>query len=210
MSKQDDKKMYEQQENKLLAQSDAFISLLTKRGILEDHNIDDDKIRAAQKEKRKSAYHNTQMLLKHYRKMVWVFNCYPEEILQELEKPFENFDNMVDRLDLEMSIGNKRLEQRMENAAKSRLLLDRLNEALTVLRKEPNRGERLYNLIYTAYLSPEKLKLEEILYRLDISQRHYYRLREQAISILSIRLLSAPNEDVDMWLDMLTLFENLE
>lgn len=210
MSKQDDKKMYEQQENKLLAQSDAFISLLTKRGILEDHNIDDDKIRAAQKEKRKSAYHNTQMLLKHYRKMVWVFNCYPEEILQELEKPFENFDNMVDRLDLEMSIGNKRLEQRMENAAKSRLLLDRLNEALTVLRKEPNRGERLYNLIYTAYLSPEKLKLEEILYRLDISQRHYYRLREQAISILSIRLWSAPNEDVDMWLDMLTLFENLE
>lgn len=210
MSKQDDKKMYEQQESKLLAQSDAFISLLTKRGILEDHNIDDDKIRAAQKEKRKSAYHNTQMLLKHYRKMVWVFNCYPEEILQELEKPFENFDNMVDRLDLEMSIGNKRLEQRMENAAKSRLLLDRLNEALTVLRKEPNRGERLYNLIYTAYLSPEKLKLEEILYRLDISQRHYYRLREQAISILSIRLWSAPNEDVDMWLDMLTLFENLE
>lgn len=210
MSKQDDKKMYEQQENKLLAQSDAFISLLTRRGILEDHNIDDDKIRAAQKEKRKSAYHNTQMLLKHYRKMVWVFNCYPEEILQELEKPFENFDNMVDRLDLEMSIGNKRLEQRMENAAKSRLLLDRLNEALTVLRKEPNRGERLYNLIYTAYLSPEKLKLEEILYRLDISQRHYYRLREQAISILSIRLWSAPNEDVDMWLDMLTLFENLE
>ncbi|MCM1508732.1 MAG: hypothetical protein NC177_16615 [Ruminococcus flavefaciens] len=210
MSKQDDKKLYEQQENKLLAQSDAFISLLTKRGILEDHNIDDDKIRAAQKEKRKSAYHNTQMLLKHYRKMVWVFNCYPEEILQELEKPFESFDSMVDRLDLEMSIGNKRLEQRMETAAKSRLLLDRLNEALTVLRKEPNRGERLYNLIYTAYLSPEKLKLEEILYRLDISQRHYYRLREQAISILSIRLWSAPNEDVDMWLDMLTLFENLE
>ncbi len=150
------------------------------------------------------------MLLKNYRKMVWVFNCYPEEILYELEQPFESFDRMVDRLDLEMSMGNKRLEHRMETAVKSRLLLDRLNEALTVLRKEPNRGERLYNLIYTAYLSPEKLKLEEILFRLDISQRHYYRLREQAISILSIRLWSAPNEDVDMWLDMLALFENLE
>mgnify|MGYP007056940776 CR=1 FL=1 len=210
MNKQDDKKLYEQQENKLLAQSDAFISLLTKRGILEDKEIDDEKIRAAQKEKRKNAYHNTQMLLKNYRKMVWVFNCYPEEILYELEQPFESFDRMVDRLDLEMSMGNKRLEHRMETAAKSRLLLDRLNEALTVLRKEPNRGERLYNLIYTAYLSPEKLKLEEILFRLDISQRHYYRLREQAISILSIRLWSAPNEDVDMWLDMLALFENLE
>lgn len=54
------------------------------------------------------------------------------------------------------------------------------------------------------------MKKKEILFRLDISQRHYYRLREQAISILSIRLWSAPNEDVDMWLDMLALFENLE
>ncbi len=51
MNKQNDKKLYEQQENKLLAQSDAFISLLTKRGILEDKEIDDEKIRAAQKEK---------------------------------------------------------------------------------------------------------------------------------------------------------------
>lgn len=210
MSKQDEKKLYEQQENRILAQSDAFISLLTKRGILGDQKIDDEKVRAAQKEKKRNAYHNTQMLLKNYRKMVWVFSCYPEEILQELETPFENFDRMVDRLDLEMAIGNKRMESRLEAAARSRLLLDRFNEAMAVLRKEPTRGEKLYQLIYTAYLAPEKLKLEEILFRLDLSQRHYYRLREQAISILSIRLWSAPSEDVDVWLELLTLFEHLE
>ena len=78
MSKQDEKKLYEQQENRILAQSDAFISLLTKRGILGDQKIDDEKVRAAQKEKKRTAYHNTQMLLKNYRKMVWVFSCYPE------------------------------------------------------------------------------------------------------------------------------------
>lgn len=210
MSKQDEKKLYEQQENRILAQSDAFISLLTKRGILGDQKIDDEKVRSAQKEKKRTAYHNTQMLLKNYRKMVWVFSCYPEEILQELEAPFENFDRMVDRLDLEMAIGNKRMESRLEAAARSRLLLDRFNEAMAVLRKEPTRGEKLYQLIYTAYLAPEKLKLEEILFRLDLSQRHYYRLREQAISILSIRLWSAPSEDVDVWLELLTLFEHLE
>ena len=210
MSKQDEKKLYEQQENRILAQSDAFISLLTKRGILGDQKIDDEKMSAAQNEKKRTAYHNTQMLLKNYRKMVWVFSCYPEEILQELEAPFENFDRMVDRLDLEMAIGNKRMESRLEAAARSRLLLDRFNEAMAVLRKEPTRGEKLYQLIYTAYLAPEKLKLEEILFRLDLSQRHYYRLREQAISILSIRLWSAPSEDVDVWLELLTLFEHLE
>ena len=46
MSRQDEKKLYEQQENRILAQSDAFISLLTKRGILGDQKIDDEKVRA--------------------------------------------------------------------------------------------------------------------------------------------------------------------
>ena len=210
MSRQDEGKLYEQQERRLLEQSDAFISFLTRRGILGDQRIDNGKMRAARKEKKKKAYHNTQVLLKNYRKMIWIFSCYPEEILQELEEPFRNFDKMAERLDLELAIGNKRMENRLETAARSRLLLDRLNEAMAVLRKEPTRGEKLYQLIYTTYLAPEKLKLEEILFRLDLSQRHYYRLREQAISILSLRLWSAPSKDVDVWLELLTLFEHLE
>ena len=43
---------YESQENLILGQTDAFIGLLTKRGILGDHQIDDEKIRIAQQEKR--------------------------------------------------------------------------------------------------------------------------------------------------------------
>ena len=50
----------------------------------------------------------------------------------------------------------------------------------------------------------------ELLYRLDMSSRHYYRLRQQAITILSIRLWAAPAADVDLWLDMLTLLEGLD
>ena len=42
---------YEQQESKLSAQSTAFLNLLTKRGILADTEIRDDKIRQAQKDK---------------------------------------------------------------------------------------------------------------------------------------------------------------
>ena len=58
----DGKSLYEQQEEQILAQSDAFISLLTKRGILGDHKIDNDKIRKAQQEKNRKSYHNTQLL----------------------------------------------------------------------------------------------------------------------------------------------------
>ena len=43
---------YEQQENQLSAQSAAFLQMLTKRGLLADSEIDNDKIRQAQKEKK--------------------------------------------------------------------------------------------------------------------------------------------------------------
>jgi len=46
------KALYEQQETKLSQQSAAFIELLTKRGILGDSSIDDDRVRQAKKEKK--------------------------------------------------------------------------------------------------------------------------------------------------------------
>lgn len=60
------KSLYEQQENKLSQQSAAFIDLLTKRGILGDPTIDDDRVRQAKKDRKKSMYHNTFLLLQHY------------------------------------------------------------------------------------------------------------------------------------------------
>ena len=86
--------------------------------------------------------------------------------------------------------------------------MDRVNEALTVLRKKPGDGEKLYDLIYLTYISPEKLTHPELLYRLDLSSRQYYRLREQAIAVLSIRLWSAPAKEMDCWLEVLTAIEN--
>ena len=54
----------------------------------------------------------------------------------------------------------------------------------------------------------DKLSHTDLLYRLDISSRHYYRLRQQAITILSIRLWSAPAGEIDSWLEVLTLLES--
>lgn len=208
MAKQE-QKLYEQQEDRIREQSDAFISLLTKRGILGDGTIQDDKVRAAQQEKKKITYHNTLMLLKQYRNIAWMMECFPETIAEELDRPFEGLDQLIEQVDVEMSLGNRKLESRIEGVQKSRLLLDRVNEALTVLRKKPENGETMYNLIYLSFIAPEKLNMTEILYRLDISSRQYYRLREQAIAVLSIRLWAAPGKELDFWLDMLALIENM-
>ena len=207
MSKRNDQLLYEQQETKMRRQSDVFVSFLTKRGLLGDASIDDERVRQAQKAKKKNSYHNTKLLLKHYRNIAWMIECFPETIAEDLNKPYSGLDELLDYVDLEGVLGNKKLQGRIEAIEKTKILMDRVNEALTVLRKKPGNGEQLYNLIYVTYIQPERLKYNDILFALDMSQRHYYRLREQAIAILSIRLWSAPEREVDYWLDVLTLLD---
>lgn len=206
----DEKSLYEQQENQILAQSDAFISLLTKRGILGDHEIDNEKIRNAQQEKRRNSYHNTKLLLQHYRTIAWVLECFPGSVAEELERPFDQLDRLIDHVDVEMAMGNRKLEGRLEGVRKSRLLFDRVNEALTVLKSKPGNGQKLYDVVYMTYIAPEQLNLSQVLEKLDMSVRSYYRFRQQAITILSIRLWSTPVAGIDFWLDMLTLLESLD
>ena len=65
----------------------------------------------------------------------------------------------------------------------------------------------MYNIIFQTFITPYKPSHSDILYRLDISERHYYRLRQQAVNILSIRLWTAPVGCLDAWLELLTLLE---
>ena len=164
------KALYEQQETKLSQQSAAFIELLTKRGILGDSSIDDDRVRQAKKEKKKSMYHNTLLLLQHYRTILWTLECFPSSVAEELDRP--------------------------------------LNDAVSILKAKPVNGHKMYDIIYMTFLGPDKLMHEELLYRLDISARHYYRLRTQAINIIALRLWSAPAGEVDSWLEVLSILEN--
>ena len=164
------------------------LKILTNRGIIGDGRIQNEKARAAQQKKRKKAYHNTELLLKQYKNIAWMIECFPDTVAEELEQPLGDIDNVIERLDFEMTMENHKIENRLESIRKTRLVLDRVNDALTVLKKKPEDGERLYELIYLTYIAPESLNHNELLYRLNLSSRHYYRLREQAISIISIRL----------------------
>lgn len=207
MSQQVNKKLYEQQESQMRSQSDAFVTFLTKRGLIGDSKIVDERVREAQKAKKKNSFHNTQLLLRHYRNIAWMIECFPDTIADDLNMRYTGLDDLLDFVDLEGVLGNRRLEGRIEAIQKTKILLDRVNEALTVLRKKPDNGEQLYKIIYFTYIIPQKMKYNDLLTALDMSQRHYYRLREQAISILSIRLWSAPEREVDYWLDVLTLLD---
>ena len=127
-------------------------------------------------------YHNTLLLLQHYRTILWTLECFPSSVAEELDRPLKDLDTLLDRIDLELGMNNRKLEGRMESVRRSRLLVDRLNDAVSILKSKPVNGNKMYDIIYMTFLGPDKLMHEELLYRLDISARHYYRLRTQSIS----------------------------
>jgi hypothetical protein len=187
--------------------TEAFLNMLSRRGLLDDPEIGDDMLRHATKEKKRRMYHNTQLMLKCYRDINWALECFPGHISEELDRPLNDLDALLNLINSEIDMENAKLENRLMSVKKSRLLLDRFNEALTVLRRKPMSGELMYQSLYLTYITPEKLSHTEILFRLNVSSRHYYRVRQQAVNILSIRLWAAPAGELDAWLEVLTLLD---
>ena len=196
-----------QLERKISSQSEAFLQMLAKRGLLLNPEISDDTLRQAVKEKKRNMFHNTLLMLEHYRDINWALECFPANIADDLEQPMKDLDTLLSLISAEIGMDNARLENRLMSIQKSRLLLNRFNEALTVLRQKPGNGEKMYQCLYLTYIKPEDSSHIEILYKLNTSSRHYYRIRQQAINILSICLWAAPAGELDAWLEVLTLLE---
>ena len=181
---------------------EAVLSFLRERGILADESITPQQV---EEKKRKEAYHNTLLLLSNYRNILWQTDSELDTIAAELNLPLQKLDAVLSRIDAEIGMENRRLELCLERLAKTRQLLDRINDALTTLKYKPDNGPLLYDLIYLTYISEEKLHQTDVLYRLNISRRHYYRLKEQAINIISLRLWSVPSKNIDLWLDLVSM-----
>jgi hypothetical protein len=181
---------------------EAVLSFLRERGILADESITPQQV---EEKKRKEAYHNTLLLLSNYRNILWQTDSELDTIAAELNLPLQKLDAVLSRIDAEIGMENRRLELRLERLAKTRQLLDRINDALTSLKRKPDNGPLLYELIYLTYIGEEKLILNDILFRLNISRRHYYRLKEQAVSAISLRLWSAPTTDLEIWLGLVSM-----
>ena len=144
------------------------------------------------------------LLLKNYRTIAWMVECFPETIAEELERPFETVDKLLDEMEVAANFGNRKQDYRVAAVAQTRMLIDRINEALTILKRKPENGQKLFSLIYMTFIGPEKLSIQELTYRLDLSTRQYYRIKREAITVLSLRLWAASDPIVDLWLDILS------
>lgn len=191
------------------SKSDALIEFLTRRGVIADENIDSEKVRAARAEKQRMMFHNTACCLKNYLHIAWALECFPDTVADELEQPFESLDTLLDRVARRDRDGKPQAGVSHGERAQIPPAARPYKRALSVLKRKPGNGEKLYELIYLTYIAPDKLTHTDLLFRLDLSSRHYYRLREQAIKVISLRLWSAPNSEADAWLEVLTLLEGM-
>ena len=117
--------MYDAHESKILQESSAFAEFLTRKGLLEDHSIDNEKVRKAKKTTAQKAYHNTEVLLEQYRTITWILDCVPEDLSSELHVPQNNLEALASRIDVEMSLENKRLQSKLTSAMKRNLTTEK-------------------------------------------------------------------------------------
>ena len=198
---------YEEEEMNLSDQSKAFVEFLTNRGMLSDPQISDTSIRERRQAIAKKAYHNTLLLLKHYRDIIWAMNSIPKELREELNIPLSDLDGLLDRLDTEMSLENIEMENRLRTIQKSRLLIDRLNQAVNVLKDKPTDGDILYEVIYRTYIGPKPEKITYLIMDMNLTRRRYYKYRNMAIELISIKLWSTPDSKIELWLDLLEILD---
>ncbi len=189
--------------------TETLLDYFTKTGILNPKTVKNPEIERIKQQAARRRYHNTQLLLSKYRLVLWALECVPGDIGEELSLPTRDLDALIERVDLELAMNNKRIEYQLQGAAKTKMLVERVQDALWMLRKYPDNGKRLYDLIYVTYIDPIQRSMTEILDFLQISERTYYRLKNTAIEIMSIRLWAAPTGETDMWLEILTLIESL-
>lgn len=209
MSMPKEKTNLNQKEAALSKQAAAFIDLLVARGYIGDLSIEDEKIRVAKQKNAARTFHNTRMLLENYRTIAWMLECLPDEIATELSSPTQNLDALIDKVDLELSMENQKLERRLYSAKKTRVLFNRVNEAISVLRKSPDKGEEMYQIIYKTYVAPQFNSVEDLFSDLHMAQKTYYRLRDRATMLISLYLWSVPGADLEVLLEVMFVLEEI-
>ena len=137
-------------------------------------------------------YHNTELLLKKYRDVVWSIevSAMQAEISFELE-----MDCKLDEF-LEMSyaagadLSGTQIQEQMRTMERNKKMLKMIDKALDILRRKQNGGEDYYWILYYTYISEKpSRRIEDIIRRVEektdvLSWKRYYKLKRDAIEIL--------------------------
>lgn len=148
-------------------------------------------------------YHNTEILLKKYRDVVWSIevSAVQAQINFEIEMDCK-LDEFLDMAySAGMDVSGTKIQEQMRTLERNKKMLEIINSAVNVLRKKQLEGEIYYWIIYYTYLSDKPMKrVEDIIVRVAehsemMSWKTYFNKRKKAIEILSSILWGFTSKD---------------
>ena len=116
--------------------------------------------------------HNTKLLLKQYRRVVYAVKVSEEELNLrfEMEHGTKLSTMEVNAALAGMDLSGTRMESYTRTIVRSKNMLEIINAALDAVRQDPDHGELLYQILYLTYLSPQKPRnRDSILAKLEYS-----------------------------------------
>ena len=138
-------------------------------------------------------YHDTWMLLRKYRDVVWSLELSVQQVRRQFQIEYgSSIEEFLESLYVAgVTVEGSAIEDHAHCIERSYKMLKLLDASVELLRTKHKYGESYYWLLYYTYLSPQQLaNTQEIIEKLephirDISYRTYFRKRQMAIDALS-------------------------
>ena len=134
-------------------------------------------------------YHNTYLLLKKYRDVVWSLELSVQRVKNKFQ--IEMGSSIEDFLESAYIAGadfaDSGIEEHTKSIERSHKMLKLIDNAVDLLRNKHKNGESYYWILYYSYLSPKQYRnAEEITELLEphtgyISTKTYYRKKYEAM-----------------------------
>lgn len=105
-------------------------------------------------------YHNTLLLLKKYRDVVWSLTVAVEQVKSDFKDAYGNdIDDFLNSIYVAgADLCGTDIEERAKSIARSNKMLKIIDSAVTLMREKNKNGEIYYQVIYYNYLTPHSYR----------------------------------------------------
>ena len=149
-----------------------------------------------QKIKQDERYHDTMLLLKKYRDVVWSLSVSVEHVKSDFRECFgENIDDFLESVYVAgADLSGTDIEERAKCIERSNKMLQLVDSAVAMMRNKHKHGELYYQVLYYNFLCEhEYCSLDEVVEALNeagitICRRTMFAHRTNAINLLSTYL----------------------
>lgn len=148
-------------------------------------------------------YHDTWMLLRKYRDVVWSLELSVQQVKRKFQMEYgSSIEDFLETIYLAgVDFADSGIQEHAQSIERSYQMLKLIESAINLLRSKHKFGETYYWILYYSFLSPQQYRnAEEIIDQLrphmqDISYRTYYRKRKEAIDAFSSILWGYSSRD---------------